>query len=118
MLEVLSNRRRRFVIHALKQRDERRISVSELAEQVASWENDKEIAGLTHQERKRVRNALRQFHLPKMDDHGFVEYDSRRGKVSLTDAAANTDFYIDSLTGRDIPWGCTTLASPRSARSV
>jgi len=105
MLEVLSNRRRRFAIHALKQQDGGRVSVSELTEQVASWENDKERDRLTHKERKRVRNALRQFHLPKMDDHGFVEYDARRGTISLTDAAADTDFYIDSLTGRDIPWG-------------
>lgn len=105
MLEVLSNQRRRFTIHYLKQRNGDHVSVSELADQVASWEYDKEIDELTHQERKRVRNALRQFHLPKMDNHEFIEYDSQRGGVTLTEAASNANFYVDSLTGGDIPWG-------------
>ena len=105
LLEMLSNQRRRFTIHYLKQREGEHVSVSELTDWVASWENDTEIEALTHQERKRVRNALRQFHLPKMDDHGFIEYDSRRGTVTLTDEAADANFYVDSLTGGDIPWG-------------
>ncbi|HKL28378.1 MAG TPA: hypothetical protein VJ898_03825 [Natrialbaceae archaeon] len=104
-LEVLSNQRRRFVIHYLKQRDGEATDVSDLAERVASWENDKPIEKLTHKERKRVRNALRQFHLPKMDDYRFIEYDSRRGTVELSDAAANTNFYVDSLSGGGIAWG-------------
>jgi hypothetical protein len=81
------------------------VGVSDLAERVASWENDKPIEELTHKERKRVRNALRQFHLPKMDDYRFIEYDSRRGTVELSDAAANTNFYVDSLSGGGIAWG-------------
>lgn len=110
VLEVFSNQRRRFTIHYLKQETGNQITVSDLAEQVASWENNKQIAQLTHQERKRVRNALRQFHLPKMADYGFIEYDSKRGTVSLTATTANTNFYIDTLTGRDIPWGVYYLA--------
>jgi len=105
ILEVLSNQRRRFTVQYLKQHSGEPATVSELAEQVASWENGKLIDELTHQERKRVRNALRQFHLPKMADYGFVEYDVDRGTVCLTAATANTNFYIDALTGREIPWG-------------
>ncbi|MFB6078167.1 MAG: hypothetical protein ABEJ80_04220 [Halarchaeum sp.] len=60
---------------------------------------------LSYRERKRVQNALHQFHLPKMEDHGFVEYDSRRGAVTLTAAAAENDFYVDVLPTRGIPWG-------------
>lgn len=105
VLEVLSNKRRRFVIHFLKQRGSESVTVSELAEQVAGWEYNKEIEALTHRERKRVRNALRQFHLPKMAECGFIEFDPQRGTVSLTESASNTEFYIDSLTGRKLPWG-------------
>jgi predicted transcriptional regulator len=104
VLEMLSNQRRRFVVHALKQENEP-ISVSELAERVASWEYDKPIEHLNHRERKRVRNALRQFHLSKMADYGFIEYDAARGTVSLTERAREENFYVDSLTGGDIPWG-------------
>ncbi|MFB6161155.1 MAG: hypothetical protein ABEJ61_08265 [Haloferacaceae archaeon] len=104
-LELLSNRRRRFTIHFLKQRNGGPVSVSELADRVASWENAKEESELTHKERKRVRNALRQFHLPKMAEYGFVEYESQRGRVELSDAAARANFYVDSLTGGEVPWG-------------
>ena len=103
-LELFSNRRRRFAIHYLKRRDEDDVTVSELTDTVAGWEYDKRPEALTHRERKRVRNALRQFHLPKMDDYGFVDYDARRGTVRLTDVASNTDFYVDSLTGNATPW--------------
>lgn len=101
---MLSNQRRRFVIHALK-RANGELSVSELAEQVASWEYDKPVDHLGHRERKRVRNALRQFHLSKMAEYGFIEYDASRGVVSLSDEANRANFYVDSLTGGDVPWG-------------
>jgi hypothetical protein len=110
VFEVLSNQRRRFVIHHLKHHDGESATVSELAERVAGWENDKPVEALTHKERKRVRNALRQFHLPKMADYGFVEYDVDRGTVSLTAATASTEFYVDALTGRDVPWGVYYVA--------
>jgi hypothetical protein len=105
VLKVLSNQRRRFAMHFLKQQDGRKVSVSELAEQVASWEYQKEVDQLTYQEKKRVRNALRQFHLDKMAEHGFVEFDSQRGTVRLTEQARGANIYLDSLTGRQIPWG-------------
>lgn len=104
MLEVLSNQRRRFVIHHLKQQEEP-VTVSALAEQVASWEYGKPVSDLSHQEKKRVRNALRQFHLSKMDEYGFIEFDPDDGTAALTDAASSTNFYVDSLTDGDIPWG-------------
>lgn len=103
-LEVLSNQRRRFVLHYLVHNGDQ-TTVSELAEHVASWENEKPIRELSHRERKRVRNALRQFHLPKMAEYGFVEFDQQRGDVELTEAAANSNFYVDSITGSEVPWG-------------
>lgn len=104
VLEMLSNQRRRFVVHALKRADGS-LSVSELAERVASWEYDKPVEQLDHRERKRVRNALRQFHLSKMAEYGFVEYDANRGEVALSERASRQNFYVDSLTGGDVPWG-------------
>ena len=82
---MLSNQRRRFAIHYLKQQGQAELTVTELAEQVAGWENDKKIEQLTQNERKRVRSALRQFHLPKMADSGMIEYHTTRGTVSLTE---------------------------------
>jgi hypothetical protein len=57
LLEVLSNQRRRFTIRYLKQ-ENGRSTVSQLTEQIASWENNKRVDQLTYQDQKRVRNAL------------------------------------------------------------
>jgi hypothetical protein len=103
LLDVLSNRRRRFAIHYLK-RCEAAVTVPTLAEQVACWENETAPEALSHQQRKRVSNALRQFHLPKMDASGFVDYDAGRGTVELTDAAAAAQFCVDSRPPRRRSW--------------
>lgn len=104
ILDILSNRRRRYALHYLKWKG-CETPLRELAEYVAAWENQMEVDQLDYTERKRVQNALHQFHLPKMDDHGFVEYDARRAQVALTARTAETDFYVDVLPSRDVPWG-------------
>lgn len=105
ILDVLGNKRRRYVLHVLKYERGGPVELSALTERVAAWENDKSTEALTYQEKKRVGNALRQFHLPKMADEGFVEYDSQRGVVELTDSASARDFYVDVFPERGIPWG-------------
>lgn len=109
-LKVLSNQRRRFVLHFLKRADRGTVEVCDLSGQIASWENDKPTEQLCYKEKKRVQNALHQFHLPKLDDYGFVEYDGNRKTVTLTDAAADQDFYIDVVPKRDVPWSLYYLA--------
>ncbi|WP_096390882.1 DUF7344 domain-containing protein [Halopenitus persicus] len=102
--DILSNKRRRYAIHYLKQVDDR-VAVRDLAEQVAAWENDKPIDDLTSQERKRVYISLYQGHLSSMDDRGLVDYDEDRGTVVLCDAVRNADVYLEVVDPRDIPWG-------------
>lgn len=109
VLEVLSNRRRRYALHYLKWYG-KETELRDLAEHVAAWENETTVDQLTYTDRKRVQNALHQFHLPKMDDRGFVEYDSRRGVVTLSPQTAETDFYVDVLPTRDVPWGLYYLS--------
>jgi hypothetical protein len=66
---VLGNGRRRNVIRAL-QRADGTVEISDLAEQVAAWENDIPLNRVTYDQRKRTYTALQQFHLPKMDEAG------------------------------------------------
>jgi hypothetical protein len=101
--EVLSNRRRRYAIHHLKQSDAP-VDVSTLAEQVAAWENDKSPDELDSQERKRVYISLYQSHLPTLEKRGLVEYDDDRGLVELTDAVANAKVYLEVVPGENVPW--------------
>jgi DNA-binding transcriptional ArsR family regulator len=103
VFEVLSNRRRRCVLHHLRRRGET-VALGDLAEVVAAWENDRPIRELTSDERKRLYTALQQFHLPKMDETGLLEYDRDRGTVSLAETACDLDVYLDVVPEHEIPW--------------
>ena len=101
--EVLSNRRRRYAIHYLKQTDGP-VDVSTLAEQVAAWENDKPLEELDSQERKRVYISLYQSHLPTLEKRGLVAYDDDRGVVELADSVADAEIYLEVVAGENVPW--------------
>jgi hypothetical protein len=103
IFELLKNRRRREVLAYLLEADET-VTLGELAEQIAAWENDTEINALNSDQRKRVYVALYQTHLPKMDDAGIVEYDQNRGLISLSDNADLLMMYLDTDTHRQDRW--------------
>lgn len=107
---VISNERRRHVMKFL-QRANREVHLRELAERVAAWENDESIESVTTQERRRVETALRQFHLPKMTEMGFVHYDTRRKTTRLAVPASAYADYLDPQSGRTYPVGvlCTVF---------
>ena len=102
IFDLLSNHRRRYTIHFCKQQGET-VTVSDLAEQVAAWELDKEINELNSKERKRVYTSLQQTHLPTLDDAGMVVYEN--GEVTLTEQAERMEVYMDIVPGDSIPWG-------------
>jgi len=99
---MLSNRRRRYALHWLRQHD--RAAIGELSERVAAWETDQPVESLTADERKRVYTSLQQFHLPKMDEKGIVEFDERAGVVELGDDASEVDIYLEVTDRYDVPW--------------
>jgi hypothetical protein len=101
--EMLSNRRRRYALHHLKQ-TEGAVGLGELSRKVASWECHKSPESVTSEERKRVYTSLQQFHLPKLEETGVVEYDGREGEVALAPAAEDLEVYFEVIEGRDIPW--------------
>lgn len=102
--EVLSNTRRRHVIHYLLQRDGR-VSLRDLSQQVAAWENGVDPDDVTAQQRKRVYTALHQSHLPKLHETGIVDYDTDRGTIAPTDRVADLRVYMDVVPKHEIPWG-------------
>jgi len=103
VFDVLKNRRRRYALHYLRRADGS-VELSELAEQVAAWENDTTVGAISAAERKRVYTALYQSHLPKLDEAGIVEYNQNRGIVELSGAAEQLDVYLDLDAQPDIPW--------------
>jgi hypothetical protein len=104
IFDVLSNERRQCVLHYLKQHQGRRVELRELVDHVAVWENDTTLEGLDSSERKCVYAALRQSHLPRLDDAGIIEYEPMRGEVKLTDQAREVQLYLEYVPGNDIPW--------------
>jgi hypothetical protein len=104
VFEVLSNERRRCVLHYLKQKDDRRVELRELVDHVAAWETDTSLENLDSEARKRVYTALRQNHLPKLDDADIIDYEHMRGEVELTDHAREVELYLEYVPGNDIPW--------------
>lgn len=104
VFEVLSNRRRRHVLHYL-QRREGEVDLGTLAERVAAWENERPVERITSDDRKRVYTALQQFHLPKMDEKGLIEYDRRSGSVELAKDSTDVDVYLGVITENEPPWG-------------
>lgn len=103
IFELLSNHRRRYVLHHLRRTGEG-VDLGTLAERIAAWENGTSLPEVSADERKRVYSALQQVHLPRLDETGVVEFDDRAGTVELGPAAENLDVYMEVVEGRDIPW--------------
>jgi hypothetical protein len=103
VFRVLSNRRRRYVVHYLLQRQEA-VEFRRLTEQVTAWENGIPVEAVTHDQRKRVYTALRQTHLPTMADAGVIDYDRQRGIVEPTESVAEFEIYLDIVASRNVPW--------------
>lgn len=81
--EILQNERRRFVLKCLSSSDGT-VNLGTLADRIAAVENDTTVEAISSSERKRVYIALYQFHLPKMDRMGVIEYDKNRGDIAVT----------------------------------
>lgn len=100
---ILKNERRRLVLEYMAEHGSG-TSLSDLAEYIASIENDKPPSELGSQERKRVYVGLYQCHLPRMHDSGAIEFDKNRGSV---DPGPNIDQfyeYLDQPEPSPRPW--------------
>lgn len=112
---MLSNRRRRWVLHYLKQCDDQRVDLRTLVDTISAWEYDASPDELPWKKRKRIYTSLRQSHLPKLADAGVIEYERSRGEVELTDDARTVRMYLEYVPEDDIPWsqcylGLSTVA--------
>jgi len=112
---MLSNQRRRYVLYYLNHRPGP-VSLRDLAEQIAAWENDCTIDDLEYKQRKRVYTSLHQTHLPKLDEMGIVNYDRDAGTITLADRASDLDAYLELVGEHDVPWctfylGLSTIAA-------
>lgn len=80
VFDVLSNQRRRETLRYLLDASGS-VTLGDLAEHIASIENDKPEEALSSSERKRVYISLYQAHLPKMDQVGIIKFDQSRKTI-------------------------------------
>ena len=93
ILELLANRRRRYLLYALRGYDEP-VALSELAEEVASWEHDVPPEEVAKNEYKSVYVSSVQCHVPKLADAGVVEHDETNHTVILSDRFEQLEPYL------------------------
>lgn len=105
--EILKNNRRRLVLHRLQETGNR--SLGELADHVTAAENDVDVSDITSTQRKRVYVGLYQFHLPKMDEMGIIDFDKDRGTVRLTSRGRDLIETHEQDSAADIQWVRVTL---------
>lgn len=98
---LLSNGRRRQVVRVLQEL-EPPVSLGELAEHVAAVENDKPVAAVTGEERRRVYTALQQRHLDRLADAGIIEYE--RDAIAPTDRMAELEVHLEVIDDDNIAW--------------
>ena len=103
IFDVLSNRRRRYAIHALK-RAEEPLDVSELSTHVTAWELDVDPEQVKYEDRRNVHSTLRRTHLPKLEDANVVTVDEETDLVRPTPTLQDLEIYVEVLRGKEIPW--------------
>jgi len=101
--EVLSTRRRRYLLHALKRLEEP-VAVADLSTYIAAWEMDIEPDAVDHDDRRNIYITLRRTHLPKLEEKNIVHFDESENLVRTTDALDDFDIYVEVLTDNEIPW--------------
>ncbi|WP_254522665.1 DUF7344 domain-containing protein [Natrinema caseinilyticum] len=93
ILELLANRRRRYLLYALRGREDP-IELSTLAETVAGWEHDVPPDEVAKNEYKSVYVSSVQCHVPKLDDAGVVDHDEDNHTVVLADNFDQLEPYL------------------------
>ncbi|WP_435346634.1 DUF7344 domain-containing protein [Haloarchaeobius sp. HRN-SO-5] len=100
VFHVLQNQRRRWVLKYLEGEDGP-VRMRDVAEQVAAWEHETTVQGLTSTQRQRVYIPLYQNHLPKLDKLGVIDYNQSRGIVERKPLADQLNTHLDPFEFAD-----------------
>lgn len=82
LFDVLSDPRRRFVVHRL-QRATRPMALADLADELARWESESGSDGPSESAVKSSYLSLFHVDVPKLAETGLIEYDAARRTARL-----------------------------------
>ena len=85
VFESLAHRRRRYLLRCLCEFDDP-MTLADLADEIASRENDAPITELSGEEVKRIYTSLYHTHVPKLAAVDLVRYDQDSDTVALAEA--------------------------------
>lgn len=105
ILELLANRRRRYLLYALRGRTEP-VELSRLAETVAGWEHDVPPDEVAKNDYKSVYVSSVQCHVPKLADADVVDHDTDNHSVILAQNFDQLEPYLEVVI-RDEPENST-----------
>ena len=99
VIDILSNERRRLLWHYMSEKSPE-ASLGDASQQIAAWENGTAVEEVEYGERKSVYTSLHQFHCPKMDEAGLVEFDKRDSVVRRASEQPD-EFVVEVQTSGD-----------------
>lgn len=94
--ELLADSRRRRLVKHL--RENRRATLEECVLTAAAANGNEPL----DETQDRVRVSLVHNHLPRLEDHGVIEYDRENGDVTATPAIAELEPVLDRLDEADV----------------
>ncbi|WP_101296417.1 DUF7344 domain-containing protein [Halegenticoccus soli] len=103
VFSTLANERRRYVLQILHER-EAPLTIRELTEQIAAWENGVAPEEVTYRQRKRVYTSLHQTHLPKLSEAGAITSERSWDGIRPTDRTPDFEAHLEVVDGTDPPW--------------
>lgn len=109
LFEVLGNERRRHAVEVILDHGGT-LDVSSLVDRVAAIENDKLEDDLTSAERKRVYTALRQTHLPMIEEFGLIAWDRESDEIEPAETLTNVNVYLGVVSRRRVPFSVVYFA--------
>lgn len=98
--ELLSSRRRRFVLFYLF--EEGRAQLTTLSQRIAASEHDREPDELPVDIRQQTYLDLYHTHVPKLTEHGIVEYCDEEGAVKLAEPDDTLRTCLAASLGTDL----------------
>ncbi|GAB3029420.1 DUF7344 domain-containing protein [Natronobiforma cellulositropha] len=96
--QLFGSARRRYLLRRLA--DERVLSFDQLSQEIAEQESESDETST--EARKEVEISLVHNHVPRLADHGFLEYDSRSGDIVLSERGETLESLLEqweSITG-------------------
>lgn len=94
---VFAHHRRRYALREL-QRYENPMALADLADEIATQENETSITDISAEEVKRIYMSLYHTHIPKLEEADLVHYKQERDAVTLTKHVECIEQYQDFLT--------------------